>query len=75
MRDLYNLCLQIRRAYRNSLTKTHPDKGGDSEKFDRIKTAYEVLADTEKVLLDQGVNSAPHPFVLNSIHRSAERNL
>ena len=52
------LYLQIRRAYRNLLTKTHPDKGGDSEQFDRIKSAYEVLADTKKVMHVQGVLSS-----------------
>ena len=76
IRDLCKLCLQIRRAYRTLLTQTHPDKGGDSEKFDRVQAAYEVLADTEKVMLVQGVlSSTPPQPVLNSTLDSAERNL
>lgn len=49
----HRVFLQIRQAYRNLLTKTHPDKGGDPAQFDRIKAAYEVLADPEKVTLFQ----------------------
>lgn len=67
---------QIRRAYRNLLTKTHPDKGGDSEQFDRIKAAYEVLADPEKVTLVHGVLSSipPHTVLKQQFH-SAEGHL
>lgn len=49
--------MQIRQAYRNLLTKTHPDKGGDAEQFDRIKAAYEVLADPEKVTVLSGLDT------------------
>lgn len=40
---------QIRRAYRNLVTREHPDKGGDAEKFRLIQQAYEVLSDSSKV--------------------------
>lgn len=67
------MLFQIRRAYRNLLTKTHPDKGGDSDQFDRIKAAYEVLADSEKVNLVQGVlSSIPHQTMLKQQFHSAE---
>ena len=43
--------VEIRRAYRNLATKTHPDRGGDPVAFKRIQQAYEVLSDTKKVPL------------------------
>lgn len=39
---------QIRRAYRNLITKEHPDKGGDAEKFAAIQRAYDVLSSEAK---------------------------
>lgn len=48
---LYSLPLknqQIRRAYRNLITKAHPDKGGDAKTFALIQRAYDVLSDTDK---------------------------
>ena len=41
--------VEIRRAYRNLVTKTHPDRGGDPVAFKRIQQAYEVLSNKEKV--------------------------
>ncbi len=41
--------LQVRRAYRNLISKSHPDKGGDPETFKLIHSAYEILSDKEKV--------------------------
>eukprot|EP00959_Pyramimonas_sp_CCMP1952_P105261 2200417-Pyramimonas_sp.AAC.1 len=38
----------VRRAYRNLLTKEHPDKGGSAEKFALIQRAYEVLSSDSK---------------------------
>mgnify|MGYP001807075935 CR=1 FL=1 len=41
---------QVRRAYRNLLTRAHPDKpGGDAAAFRRIQSAYDVLSDPGKV--------------------------
>ena len=42
--------VEIRRAYRNLVTKTHPDRGGDPVAFKKIQQAYEVLSDAQKVL-------------------------
>ena len=41
--------VQIRRAFRNLITKEHPDKGGDPERFKQIKLAYDVLSNKAKV--------------------------
>jgi len=38
----------IKKAYRNLAMKTHPDRGGDPEKFKEIAKAYEVLSDPDK---------------------------
>lgn len=37
---------QIKNQYRNLAQRHHPDKGGDADRFQRIKFAYEVLIDT-----------------------------
>lgn len=39
---------QIRRAFRNLVTRAHPDKGGDAARFRLIQQAYEVLSDPSK---------------------------
>jgi len=39
---------QIKTAYRKLASIHHPDKGGDTAKFQDIQSAYEVLSDTDK---------------------------
>ena len=39
---------EIKQQYRHLASIHHPDKGGDVEKFKRIKLAYEVLSDPER---------------------------
>jgi len=39
---------EIKKAFRKSALKNHPDRGGDPEKFKKITGAYEVLSDNEK---------------------------
>lgn len=38
----------IKKAYRKLASKHHPDKGGDTAKFQEIQTAYETLSDPQK---------------------------
>jgi DnaJ family protein A protein 2 len=39
---------EIRKAYKREALKSHPDKGGDAEKFKEIQRAYEILSDDQK---------------------------
>lgn len=39
---------EIRRAFKKLALETHPDKGGDSEKFKEVNAAYEILSKPEK---------------------------
>lgn len=39
---------EIKRAYKKLAVKQHPDKGGDSKKFQSISNAYNVLSDPKK---------------------------
>lgn len=38
----------IKKAFRKIAREAHPDKGGDTEKFQQIQAAYEVLGNPEK---------------------------
>jgi DnaJ-class molecular chaperone len=38
----------IKRAYRKLASQHHPDKGGDTRKFQEIQTAYDTLGDPDK---------------------------
>ena len=38
----------IKAAYRRKASKAHPDKGGSTEKFQRVQRAYAVLSDQTK---------------------------
>jgi len=39
---------EIKRAFRKLASKNHPDKGGDTHKFQEIQAAYDVLGDAAK---------------------------
>lgn len=39
---------EIRKAYKKKALATHPDKGGDAEKFKEVGAAYATLSDPEK---------------------------
>jgi DnaJ-class molecular chaperone len=39
---------EIKKAYRSLASKHHPDKGGDTAKFQEIQTAYATLSDPDK---------------------------
>lgn len=50
---------EIKRAYRKLAAQHHPDKGGDTAKFQEIQTAYETLTDPQKR------SQHDHPFHAN----------
>ena len=39
---------EIKSAYRKQAIKHHPDSGGDSEQFQKLTEAYDVLKDPHK---------------------------
>lgn len=39
---------EIKKAYRKLASQHHPDKGGDTAKFQEIQTAYETLSDADR---------------------------
>jgi curved DNA-binding protein len=39
---------EIKKAYRKLASQHHPDKGGDTKKFQEIQTAYDTLADADR---------------------------
>jgi curved DNA-binding protein len=49
---------EIKRAYRRLASQHHPDKGGNTEKFQQIEEAYRTLSDTEK----RAQYDNPNPF-------------
>ena len=38
----------IKQNYKNLMLESHPDKGGDSDKFKLIREAYELMKDNNK---------------------------
>ena len=38
----------IKQNYKNLMLESHPDKGGDSDKFELIREAYDLMKDTNK---------------------------
>jgi DnaJ-class molecular chaperone len=48
---------EIKKAYRRLASKHHPDKGGDTAKFQEIQTAYDTLSDPVK---RQGYDNPRH---------------
>jgi curved DNA-binding protein len=49
---------EIKRAYRKLAGQHHPDKGGDTAKFQEIQQAYETLTDPQK----RAQHDNPSPF-------------
>jgi curved DNA-binding protein len=52
---------EIKKAYRKLASQHHPDKGGDTAKFQEIQTAYETLSDPNK----RAEYDNPSPFGQN----------
>lgn len=57
----------IKKAYRKLASLHHPDKGGDTTKFQEIQTAYDTLSDPQKKhQYDNPINQQmPHGFHFN----------
>jgi len=51
---------EIKKAYRKLASQHHPDKGGDTTKFQEIQTAYDTLSDPQK--RQQYDNPTPQGF-------------
>lgn len=51
---------EIKKAYKKAAMKEHPDRGGDSSKFQQIQEAYDTLSDPQKKqMYDQYGTSDP----------------
>jgi len=50
--------LEIKQAYRKLAAKHHPDRGGDTAKFQEVQSAYETLSDPIK----RQQHDNPNPF-------------
>jgi DnaJ-class molecular chaperone len=65
---------EIKKAYRKLASQNHPDKGGDTAKFQEIQTAYDTLSDPQKrQQYDNpapagmgGFNRGPHGFAFST---------
>jgi DnaJ-class molecular chaperone len=51
---------EIKKAYRKLASANHPDKGGDTEKFKTIQTAYDVIGNKEKRAEYDDMRKNPH---------------
>lgn len=49
---------EIKRAYRKLAAKHHPDKGGDTAKFQEIQNAYDILSNPQR----RAEHDTPNPF-------------
>jgi DnaJ-class molecular chaperone len=49
---------EIKKAYRKLAGQHHPDRGGDTAKFQEIQTAYDTLSDPQK----RAQHDNPNPF-------------
>lgn len=61
---------QLKKAYRKLASQHHPDKGGDTTKFQEIQTAYDTLSDPQKRQMydnpqPQGFNTGPGGFQMH----------
>ena len=64
---------EIKKAYRKLASQHHPDKGGDTKKFQEIQAAYETLGDEKK---RAGYNNPQpqSPFGTGGFHQNFDFN-
>jgi len=55
---------EIKRAYRKLASQHHPDKGGDTQRFQEIQSAYDTLSDPVK----RQQHDNPNPFGAHGFH-------
>ncbi len=54
---------EIKQAFKKLAMQHHPDKGGDTTKFQEIQTAYDTLSDPHKKhQYDNPINNGQHGF-------------
>lgn len=53
---------EIKKAYRRLAAKHHPDRGGDTAKFQEIQSAYETLTDPQRRAQHDNPNPFQHGF-------------
>lgn len=62
---------EIKQAFRRLASKYHPDKGGDTAKFQQIQSAYNTLGDVEKRAVYDNprpqFSAGQSPFDINNI--------
>ena len=59
---------EIKKAYKKLASKHHPDRGGDTAKFQEIQTAYDTLSNPQK----RAEHDNPNPF--RNFHQSGPGN-
>jgi curved DNA-binding protein len=64
---------EIKKAYRKLASQHHPDKGGDTAKFQQIEEAYRILSDP--VQREQYDNPQPHRFNFQNFGDSGFDNM
>lgn len=76
----------IKRAFRRLASIHHPDKGGDTEKFQQIQEAYAILSDPQKRAeydnpqpqfggFNFGFNNFPFQDIFQQFHRHQQQHL
>jgi len=61
---------EIKKAYRRLASAHHPDKGGDTGKFQEIQSAYETLSDPVR----RQQHDNPNPFGAHGFHQTGPGN-
>ena len=59
---------EIKKAYKKLASKHHPDRGGDTAKFQEIQSAYDTLTDPQK----RAEHDNPNPF--RNFHQAGPGN-